>query len=59
MFFFDQEESKLNSIINASSSAQTLRYYKIMKISFNKNKIATVKSKLNRKFLLPGVVEKV
>ena len=59
MFFIDQERSKLNITINASSSAQTLRYYKIIKSPFNKNKTATIKSKWNCKFLLPGLVEEV
>ena len=59
MFFIDQEKCKLNSIINASSVAQTRRYYKIIKSPFNKNKTATIKSKWNCKFLLPGLVEEV
>ena len=59
MFFIDQEKCKLNSIINASSVAQTCRYYKIIKSPFNKNKTATIKSKWNCKFLLPGLVEEV
>ena len=45
MFFIDQEKSKLNITINASSGAQTLGYYKIIKSPFNKNKTATIKSK--------------
>ena len=40
-----QEESKLNSTINANSGAHTLKHDKIIKGPFNKNNIATVKSK--------------
>ena len=40
-----QEESKLNSTINANSGAHTLKHDKIIKGPFNKNNIATIKSK--------------
>ena len=41
----DQEESKLNSNINANSGAHTLKHDKIIKSPFNKNHVATIKSK--------------
>ena len=41
----EQEESKLNSTINANSGAQTPTDDKIIKSPFNKNNIATTKSK--------------
>ena len=40
-----QEESKLNSTINANSGAHTLKHDKIIKGPFNKNNIGTIKSK--------------
>ena len=40
-----QEESKLNSTINANSGAHTLKHDKIIKGPFNENNIATIKSK--------------
>ena len=41
----EQEESKYSSTINANSGANTLTLDKIIKSSFNKNNIATIKSK--------------
>ena len=41
----DQEESKLNSTINVNSGAHTLPHVKIIKSLFNKNNVATIKSK--------------
>ena len=41
----DQEECKLNSNINANSGAHTLKHDKIIKSPFNKNHVATIKSK--------------
>ena len=41
----DQEEGKLNSSINANSGAHTLTNDKIIKSPFNKNNVATIKSK--------------
>ena len=41
----DQEESKLNSTINANSGTRTLTHDKIVKSSFNNNNVATIKSK--------------
>ena len=43
----EQEESKLNSNINANSGARTLTSDKIIKRSFNKNKVATIRCKQN------------
>ena len=43
--FHDQEESKLNSTININSGGHTLTHDKIIKSPFNKNNIATIKSK--------------
>ena len=40
----DQEESKLNSTINADSGAHTLTHDKIIKSPFNKNNAATIKN---------------
>ena len=40
-----QQESKLNSTINANSGAHTVTDDKIVKIPFNKNNVATIKSK--------------
>ena len=40
----DQEESKLNSTINADSGAHTLTHDKIIKTPFNKNNAATTKN---------------
>ena len=40
----DQEESKLNSTINADSGAHTLTHDKIIKSPFNKNNVATTKN---------------
>ena len=40
------EESKLNSIINANSGAHTLSHGKVIKSQFNKNNVATTKSKI-------------
>ena len=42
---YDQEENKLNSNINANSGAHTLTHDKIIKSPFNKNNVATIKSK--------------
>ena len=44
---YDQEESKLNSIVNTNSGAHTLTHGKITKTPFNKNNEATIKSKQN------------
>ena len=41
----DQEKSKLNSTINANSSAHTFTHDKIIKSPFNKNNVGTIKSK--------------
>ena len=41
----DQEKSKLSSTINANSGAHTLTHEKITKSAFNKNNVATIKSK--------------
>ena len=41
----DQEESKLNSTIKANSGAHTLTHDKIIKNSFNKNNVASIKIK--------------
>ena len=41
----DQEESRLNSTINANSGAYTLIHNKIIKNSFNKNSFAAIKNK--------------
>ena len=41
----DQEESRLNSTINANSGAHTLTHNKVIKNSFNKNSFATIKNK--------------
>ena len=41
----DQKESKLKSKINANSGAHTLSHDKIIRSPFNKNNIATNKSK--------------
>ena len=41
----EQEESKYSSTINANSGTNTLTLDKIIKSSFNKNNIATIKSK--------------
>ena len=41
----DQEESKLNSTINANSGSRRLTHDKIIKIPFKKINIATIKSK--------------
>ena len=41
----EQEESKLNSTINANSGAHTPTDDKTIKSPFNKNNIATTKSK--------------
>ena len=41
----DQEESRLNSTINANSGAHTLTHNKIIKNSFNKNSFTTIKNK--------------
>ena len=38
----DQEESKLNSTINANSGAHTLTHDNIIKSPFNKNNLATI-----------------
>ena len=43
--FHDQEENKLNRAINANSGAHTLTHDKIIKNPFNKNNVATIKSK--------------
>ena len=40
----DQEESKLNSTINADSGAHTLTHDKIIKSPFNKNNAAATKN---------------
>ena len=41
----DQEKSKLISTINANSGAHTLTHEKITKSAFDKNNVATIKSK--------------
>ena len=41
----DQEESKLNSTINANSGTRALTHDKIVKSSFNNNNVTTIKSK--------------
>lgn len=41
----DQEEGKSNSTINFNNLAQTFTHDKIIKIQFNKNNVATSKSK--------------
>ena len=41
----DQEESNLNSTYKANSGAHTLTHDKIIKSPFNKNNVATIKSK--------------
>ena len=41
----DQEESKLNSTINANSGAHSLTHDKIIKSPCNKNNVTTIKSK--------------
>ena len=41
----DQGESKLSSTINANSGAHALTHDKIIKSPFNKNNVATIKSK--------------
>ena len=41
----DQEESKLNSTINANSGAHTLTHDKTIKSPCNKNNVTTIKSK--------------
>ena len=43
--FHEQTEGKLNRIINANSSVHTLTHEKIIKSPFNKNSLATIKSK--------------
>ena len=43
----DQEESKLGITINANSGVDALRHDKIIKSPFNKNNVATMKSKQN------------
>ena len=42
---YDKEESKLNGKTNGNSGAHTLTHDKIIKSSFNKNNIATIKDK--------------
>ena len=41
----DQEENKLNSTINANSDAHAIIHDKVIKSPFNKNNVATIKSK--------------
>ena len=41
----DQEESKLNSTINANSGAHKLTDHYIIKRPFNKNNLGTIKNK--------------
>ena len=54
----DQEESKLNSIINVNSDAHTFKDNKIIKSSFNKRNVAAIKSKkILTKVLLLELVE--
>ena len=43
--YHDQEESKLNSTIKANNGAHTRTHDKIIKSPFNKNNVATIKSK--------------
>ena len=51
----DYEKSKLNSTINVNSGAHTLTDDKITKSPFNKQNIATIKSKQNgNKDLITG-----
>ena len=44
-----KKKMKLNSIINANSGAHTLTHDKITKSPFNKQNVATIKSKQNAK----------
>ena len=48
----DQEESKLNSTINANCGAHTLSHDKVIKCPFHKNNVATIKSKNSNKYLI-------
>ena len=41
----EQEESKLNSNIDANSGAHTLTHDRILKRPFNKNHVSIIKSK--------------
>ena len=41
----DQEESKLNSTINANNAAHIHLHMTIIKSPFNKNNVATIKNK--------------
>ena len=43
----DEKENKLSSAINVNSGAHTLTHDKIIKSPFNKNSVATLKSKLS------------
>ena len=43
--FHGQEETKLNSTINAKSAAHTPKHDKIIESPFNKNNVATIKIK--------------
>ena len=43
----EQEESKLNSTIDANSGAHTLTHDRILKRPFNKNHVSIIKSKWN------------
>ena len=53
----DQEESKLNSTINANSGAHTLTNNKIIKSPFKRNNVAAIKRKYLTKILLLGPVK--
>ena len=56
----DQEESKLNSSNNTGSGTHTLTYDKIIKSTFNRNNVTTIKTnKILTKVLILGPVEKV
>ena len=45
--FHDQKERKLGITIDANSGVDALRHDKIIKSPFNKNNVATMKSKQN------------
>ena len=54
----DQEESKLNSTINANNGAHTLTHNQIIKSPFNENNLATIKTnRILTKILLLDPVE--
>ena len=57
--FHEQEENRLNSTIIANSGAYTVTHDKMIKSSFNKNNVATIKNnnKTLTKILLLGPAE--